>query len=69
MVEVEFSVEGSSSVFTGMYPGIPKRGQRVVLDGVDFIISEDGVVHVGMSYGPKTKVTCRVTSEWAFQRS
>ena len=42
LVETRFSV--GQSVFEVPYPGIARRGDKVRIDGVDFIVAEDGVV-------------------------
>ena len=31
-----------------MYPGLARKGDRVVIDGVDFVVKEDGIVHLDL---------------------
>jgi hypothetical protein len=49
MIKTVFTV--GNSVFTRMYPGLARKGDRVVIDGVDFVVKEDGIVHLDVVFG------------------
>jgi hypothetical protein len=34
-----------------MYPGLARKGDQVVIDGVDFVVKEDGIVHLDVVFG------------------
>jgi hypothetical protein len=50
MIKTVFTV-GNSVFTTRMYPGLPRKGDRVVIDGVDFVVKEDGIVHLNFPFG------------------
>jgi hypothetical protein len=71
LVETHFSV--GQSVFRIPFPGIAKKGQKVVIDGVTFVVATDGVVIANkrasidpltMAPLPPVYVTATLGTEW-----
>lgn len=51
MIQIIFTVVGSPSRWALTYPGVPQVGQRICIDGSEFVV-RDSVVNFSLNGGP-----------------